>query len=793
MLGLGKMRRVEKVRFGLIAGSVLLLVVLAGMFGYARYRAGKVWIDRLKARSGVTIERETDHVTYSQSVRGRTVFTLRAAKGFAHTDGTWTLHDVVITLYGANGDRADRLSGKQFEWDEKKGIARAVGEVQMELAVPSGVTSSQRRGSPATADAEDKDRIHVRTSGLVFVRELDVAATQEDITFEYGGLVCTAHGAEFTNSPSLLHLLSNVRMAGVMRGQPVTMTAARADFDRGQNVASFAMPVVTSAESTSRAKSAVLHLRKDGSVERAEADGDVALDSAGRHVTAPRLEALLDAKNQPQTARFSGGVKMSNDGPERPAQGEAGEVRVRFDGHGQAQEVTAVNAAHVAEKERGTNGVWLEREMRGEQLVGTLRAEGKERPVLQQVRALGGASVRGDAVTKGAVKTTTVSGDDLLLSFLPPAATALKGRTLRLDRLHAQGKTVLRQTAALGEEHVSSGDMLDAVFGRADAGQVAVASATQVGHVAISDRAAAKPGVKKTAEAATGSADRLIYDVASEKLALSGGVHVADNGTALTADAVVFDQRTGDAEARGNIAATLAGNGTQMSHAAAELARMHKATQVVEFEGTAGRLARLWQESSQVEAALITLDRAKNTLAARPNGVAGTVRSVFQGQAAKAGERAPGLLRVESRMAEYSEADHQAVFSGPVKLDGALGEIHGEKTTVYFVPGAKGAQGDAIMGGALDRAVVAGDVKLDQTGRHGVGDRLVYKAADGSFVLTGTASQPPRIADAQQGTVTGTSLLFRAGDSTIVVSGAAPGEQHTQRAHIETHMRQKTE
>ena len=84
------MRRVEKVRLGLIAGSVLLLVVLAGMFSYARYRAAQLWLNRLKARTGISIEQETDNYTISQSVRGRTVFTLKAAKGFTHKDGTLT-------------------------------------------------------------------------------------------------------------------------------------------------------------------------------------------------------------------------------------------------------------------------------------------------------------------------------------------------------------------------------------------------------------------------------------------------------------------------------------------------------------------------------------------------------------------------------------------------------------------------------------------------------------------------------------------------------------------------------
>jgi hypothetical protein len=136
-----------------------------------------------------------------------------------------------------------------------------------------------------------------------------------------------------------------------------------------------------------------------------------------------------------------------------------------------------------------------------------------------------------------------------------------------------------------------------------------------------------------------------------------------------------------------------------------------------------------------------------------------------------------------------------------VRIEGSLGEVRGQKTTVYFVPVAKGSAkakvGDGgLMGGALERVVVAGDVKLEEPGRHGTGDMLTYKAADGSFVLTGTPGAPPHIVDTQQGSVTGASLLFRnasGGDSTIVVTGSPAGEQRPQRARIETRVRQKSE
>jgi lipopolysaccharide export system protein LptA len=597
----------------------------------------------------------------------------------------------------------------------------------------------------------------------------------------------------------------------------VVLHAMKADLDCDSNLLSFAQPVMETGDRKGRADSAVLHLRKDGSVERAEATGGVALDSATAHVTAPRLDATLDAKNNPQTAKLSGGVKLVDDDAKKPSRGEAGEVRLRFDNDGHPQEMTAVNGAHLLTKQEGAGGVWLEREMRGNQIVAELHTEGKKgKPQLQSVRATGAASMRGESLAKAVgkqapgMKATNVSADDLLANFVPDGP-----KKVRVDKLHGQGHTVLRQTAPLAEEHTSTGDTLDVLFAasgaaapQADFGQVSVASATQVGHVTINNRAAVKPGSKKPQDVSTGSAEQAMYDGTGEKLSLHGGVHLVDSGTAVVADSVVVDQKTEDALAQGNVAATRAGQGTsQPTHVTAQQATLHKATQVAVFEGSAVKQARLWQDASQVEAATIIVDRANKTLVARPATAGGTVHSVFAsepkpGTSSKpdAG-KGPSILRIESRLLEYGDAQHDAVFTGPVKIDGSIGTVRGQKTTVYFIPAAKDSSKSGngemgAMGGSLDRVVVSGGVTLDEPGKHGMGDQLVYKTADGSFVLTGTPTVMPKIVDSQQGTVTGASLLFRAGDkgdSTIVVTGAPAGEEKPQRVRIETRVRQKAE
>ena len=77
----------------------------------------------------------------------------------------------------------------------------------------------------------------------------------------------------------------------------------------------------------------------------------------------------------------------------------------------------------------------------------------------------------------------------------------------------------------------------------------------------------------------------------------------------------------------------------------------------------------------------------------------------------------------------------------------------------------------------MEKIVLSGKVQLEERGRYGSGEQLLYTAANSSFVLTGTPGQPPRIVDTAQGSITGATLLFRTGDNMVVVAGnsAHPG------------------
>jgi lipopolysaccharide export system protein LptA len=315
--------------------------------------------------------------------------------------------------------------------------------------------------------------------------------------------------------------------------------------------------------------------------------------------------------------------------------------------------------------------------------------------------------------------------------------------------------------------------------------------------------------------------------------------------TSVTADTVRMMQETGDAVAAGNVAATFvkanAKAGAPVTHALAQEAVLHKTAQTMELKGTDAAPARMWQGASQVEAANLLLDRGKDSLQAWPAASTGRVQSVFanQGQGPRArgpeGQSARGpesrkslgaasgerVVRVTSARLDYSGNSHEAVFTGGVTAEGEDGRVKAQRAVAFLVPkqastsgtssppahlsddktvakmghpdssgivGHPDSSGQAAKGqpdpvaASVERIVMSGAVRVEQPGRSATGEQLLYTAATGEFVLTGTPAHPPRVVDDKQGSITGATLLFHEPDSTIVVAG----EPASRRVHTET-------
>ena len=157
---------VDRIRIWLVVGATLLVLVVGGFLGFARYRSRR-FLAGLPGRLGANISRQAEGYTWSQSGSdGRAIFTMHAAKLEQRNDGKVLLHDVGIVLYGRKQDRADRVYGNEFEYDQAAEIIRAIGEVHMDLEAPAPADSATKKQKPVSVTegepASDANIIHVK-------------------------------------------------------------------------------------------------------------------------------------------------------------------------------------------------------------------------------------------------------------------------------------------------------------------------------------------------------------------------------------------------------------------------------------------------------------------------------------------------------------------------------------------------------------------------------------------------------------------------------------------------------
>jgi lipopolysaccharide export system protein LptA len=402
-----------------------------------------------------------------------------------------------------------------------------------------------------------------------------------------------------------------------------------------------------------------------------------------------------------------------------------------------------------------------------------------------------------------------------------------------LTAMTGTGHASMEETSATGIRQTSSGDRIEAHFvpgagsgapagakggpgsgaGPEFGGGAQIQSAVLDGHVVLVQQPAARPG-QQAEPPMRATAGRAVYEGAGAWLRLTLGPRVEDGGMQLTADKIDVSQDSADAFAHGNVKATwtdagagpaarpqngaaaqggVALGGQGPAHVIAAEGQLNRATGEATFRGH----ARLWQQANSVAGPVIVLDRQRQTLVAHSADAAEPVRAVLvsaggaePGRAnGKDGGRAPGadsgkdaagrsaapsVIRVRGGDLKYSDAERKAVMRG-----GALGTVVAETGTAQSVsneveltllpPGNHaGKDGGQAQ---VDRMTARGHVTLTSEGRRGSGEQLVYTGETGEYVLTGTASAPPKMTDPARGTVTGEALIFHSGDDSVSVEG----------------------
>ncbi len=819
--------KIYRLRRLLAATAVLLTVVVAGMYFYARQRATDV-LRQIPGKIGLDIKQTANGFQISKSDGKRTLFTVQASdvKQFK-LNGNAELHNVSIVLYGRDSSRFDQISGDDFAYNQKTGDVTARGEVQIDLvANPAGLASPDQ-----STPKELKNPFHLKTRDLVFNKDTGNAATAERVEFRTPQATGWAMGVTYAGKSNLLTLSSQIHIV-LSRPDAAVIDAESGAITGDPRLIILEHPHLARGDGDLRADHAVFYLGAENQVERVLATGNVTTvtrtqdgarsgassratysatpgssaipdfsapqpPSSEMHSRADQAEFLLEGKQDLlHSATLTGNVHIEQTGAQ-PMQAEAGRVILDFSGQNQLQKVHALDGVRLTQKslaESATNAVATPHDFELTAHVIDFNVVGGHR--LEQAETSGAAQITMTQTqpaipsAQAAVQRTVVTAGKFHAQF-----ESADGRS-HLASVHGAPNARIVSSTPGQPDRVSTSNTVDAKF----LPEGGIESITQQGNLVYTD--GLTPDKRTQAWANSGR-----YTPGDQILTLTGGPRVTGGSMATTAKTIRMNRATGEALAQGDVKSTYSQvkekpDGALLAssspiHVTAQSMTAHNDAGIALYSGD----ARLWQDSNIIEAPTIQFDRDKRFVTAQ-----GTAKQPVQTilvQTAKAAggslanqpsssetenkstpsaEKNPGKtagkggplpksspIFITAAKLTYSDAERKIHYEGGVLAKAADFTAAAKTADAYLVPRSQTSSNQSFSGpGQLDRMVAQGDILVQQPTRHADGQTLVYTAADDKFILTGG---PPSIFDAEQGRITGVSLTFFRGDDRVLVEG----------------------
>ncbi len=737
-----------------LAAGGLLVIALVAFLAYARWKTRFI-LREIPQRLGANIQQEANGVTYTQAHGGHTLFKIHASKVVQLKQGGHAiLHDVLIELYGEDGSRVDRISGDEFEYDQKDGIAKAAGPVEITLMrpgerpamAPKPIPGHPPRTAPLTSAAQkaSQGEIHVKTSGLTFDQKSGIATTAEQVEFAIAQGNGRSMGATFDSENGRLVLDHAIELQ-VNRGpEHVVLRAHHAEFERDTLLCRMQGAQGDFRGGQALAGKADLLFRPDGSASRLDAsDGFSVTTATSARIAAPLGTLVFDQHNQPRQGRLEGGATIDSVRGGRHVHGSAPVADLTFTSQG------LLSHAHL---ERGvlmhsdqvTATGRTSRDWRSPVADAEFRNAGKGQVELASVNGAGGVVITSQAQrADGPVLPSRLAADRVTAAFSDGQV---------LTRAVGTGHASMEETTASGAIQTTTGDRIDASFAPppvpganpqpnaiTPGGQL-IQSATIEGNVVLTQQPAPReqPSARSNPEPAAklaapaeplrATAGRAVYEGAGEWLHLLIHPRVETASLQLSADKVDVSQSSGDAFARGNVKATwfgsaarpapsatpnsaplpgtaLGGQGT--AHVIAAEAQLHQATGQATFRGQ----VRLWQQANSISAPLIELDKTRQTLVAHAAGANDPVRVVMLSAGGVAADRnaPPGLSASTKNAGSAAQGSDRAPASPSVirVRGGDLKYSEAERKAVIH-----GAPAGTVVAETGSASIVSNDLEM---------------------------------------------------------------------------------
>jgi lipopolysaccharide export system protein LptA len=821
--------KIYRLRRLLAATAVMLTLVVAGMYFYARMQARNV-LKTIPEKIGIEISKTASGFQLSKSDGKRTLFTIQASnvKEFK-LNGNAELHNVSIILYGRDSSRFDQIYGDDFAYNEKTGDVTAKGDVQIDLVSnPAGLASPDQ-----STPKELKNPIHLKTRDLVFNKNSGNAATQARVEFRTPQAKGWAVGVTYAGKSNTLTLSSQIHV--VLNGKNDEVIEAEHGIitnDPHQIVLDH--PHLTRDDGTLHADHAVFYLGRENQVERVLATGNVTTvtrtqdakrsgSTAGNNSAAPnsssnpvepqppsemrsradQAEFLLTGnQNLLRTATMTGSVHVEQSGAQ-PMQGDAGRVVMDFAGQNQLQRVHALDGVRmtqkaVAENNAGNNAGNNPGYKTGNKPDGKGPATGPQdfeltAPIIDFTIAEG--HILKQAVTSGAAKITITQaaagspatrqpqapqppGQPTPAQHSPAPQTTVvtaskfqaefalsDGRT-HLTSLHGAPNARIVSSTPGQPDRVSTSDSVDTAFLPLGG----IASITQQGNVAYTDGQQPDKRMQAWANSAH-------YTPVDQMLVLTGSPRVTNGGMATTSKSIRINRGTGEALAQGDVKSTYNDlkeqpNGALLAssspiHVTAHNMTAHSNAGTALYSGN----ARLWQDANIIEAPTIQFDRERRFVTAQGTSDQPVQTILVQAQKAQAEQaqgnpaRTQGVRSAEKIGGKTSGAASPLGGSSPISITAAKLTYADSERKVHYEGGVVAKGAEFTATAKTADAYLLPRSQTSSPQSVGGPGRLDHMVAQGDVVI----QQPKRRAQGQ-------NLVYTAADDKFVLTGGASKE-----------------
>jgi lipopolysaccharide export system protein LptA len=730
---------IARLRHWFAGGTIAVILIVAGVHFHSRHRLQNA-LQQVPEKIGLEIQQSATGFTISKSEQGRTLFKVDASKAVQFKEGGRVeLHEVVITVYGRDSDRYDRIYGSDFEFNQQSGDVAAQGEVQIDLqANPEGVVN------PDQSPPKDlKNPIHLKTRGLVFNQKSGNAHTHEKVEFQLPQASGSGVGMNYVAKSNVLTLENKVKLVSANAAGP-TLTAARAVVTKDPHQVVLEHPQLETVGRKCESGTATLFLRPDNTLDHVLASGNVLMQvtvpqAAEAH--AEQLELTMSKQRGTlRTAVFSGSVTGQVSG-DQPIHANAGRVELDFVGNNILTKVRAEDAVKLSQQQKpGSNSTVQNLDLTAA-IIDFFLTNGN----LSRAQTSGAARIALVPVSTGAGPQTLATAGQFQARFNDAG---------QITSLHGSPDARIVSRNSGQPDRVSTSQTLDASFlptGGID-------SIVQEGNVAYED------GERN----AFGS--RAVYTPADQVLILTGSPRVIERGMTTTAHSMRLKRASGEAFAEGDVKTTYSDLKPEPNGALlASSSPIHVTADSMSVAGTAAVAlytgsVKLWQDANMVEARSIEFDRERRSMIAR--GTPERLVSTILIENNKAGEPTP--IAITSSRLTYTDGERRVHFDGNVTAKGLDVTITARQIDAFLQAHGQSTPSQSSSAAKIDKIVAAGQVIVIQPGRRATGDQLVYAAAEDKFVMTGG---PPSIFDAEHGKITGVSLTFFRRDDRVFIEG----------------------